>query len=226
MPVYPSVGKVSREERSRQFGQRPLTVWLTGLSGAGKSTLGAELERRLMDAGRPCYLLDGDNVRAGISRDLGFGPASRKENIRRVAEIARLLNDAGLIALSAFISPYRADRRMAREIIGADSFLEVYLSAPLEVCEQRDPKGLYKKAMAGEITGFTGVDDPYEVPEHPELVLDTMVESPEGSLQRVLTRLKELGYLDDDAILVEGDRVHSGLTDLRVHETGHVVREN
>jgi adenylyl-sulfate kinase len=190
MPVYPSVGKVSREERSRQFGQRPLTVWLTGLSGAGKSTLGAELERRLMDAGRPCYLLDGDNVRAGISRDLGFGPASRKENIRRVAEIARLLNDAGLIALSAFISPYRADRRMAREIIGADSFLEVYLSAPLEVCEQRDPKGLYRKARAAQIAEFTGVSAPYESPQAPDLVLATGtrgIEECVAELLRVVT---------------------------------------
>ncbi|HEY8250489.1 MAG TPA: adenylyl-sulfate kinase [Burkholderiales bacterium] len=168
-----TVGKVSGEERSSLLGQKPVTVWLTGLSGAGKSTLAVELERRLMDAARPCYLLDGDNMRAGISRDLGFQPQDRHENIRRVAEIARLMNDAALIAITAFISPYRADRRMARDIVGAGRFIEVYLDAPLEICEQRDPKGLYRRARAGQIAEFTGVSAPYEVPEAPTLVLAT-----------------------------------------------------
>lgn len=171
--LLPTPGKVSGEERARRIGQKPVTVWLTGLSGAGKSTLAVELERRLMDAGRPCYLLDGDNVRAGINRDLGFGPEDRRENIRRVAEIARLMNDAALIAITAFISPYRADRQMASEIIGADRFIEVYLDAPLEVCERRDPKGLYRKARAGQIADFTGISAPYEVPEAPAIVLAT-----------------------------------------------------
>jgi len=171
--MYLTVGKVSGEERSRRLGQRPVTVWLTGLSGAGKSTIAVELERRLMDDARPCYLLDGDNVRAGINRDLGFGAGDRRENIRRVAEIARLMNDAALIAVTAFISPYRADRQMAREIVGAERFIEVYLDAPLEICEQRDPKGLYRKARAGQIADFTGISAPYEIPEAPALVLAT-----------------------------------------------------
>jgi adenylylsulfate kinase len=171
--MHLTVGKVSGEERSSLLGQKPVTVWLTGLSGAGKSTLAVELERRLMDAARPCYLLDGDNMRAGISRDLGFRPQDRHENIRRVAEIARLMNDAALIAITAFISPYRADRRMARDIVGAGRFIEVYLDAPLEICEQRDPKGLYRRARAGQIADFTGVSAPYEAPEAPTLVLAT-----------------------------------------------------
>ena len=151
----------------------PLTVWLTGLSGAGKSTLAAELKRRLAGAGKPCYVLDGDALRAGISRDLGFAPQDRRENIRRAAEIARLMNDAGLIVLAAFISPYRSDRRMAAQIIGPDRFIEAYLDAPLEICEKRDPKGLYRKARAGALVDFTGVSAPYEPPESPAIVLDT-----------------------------------------------------
>jgi adenylyl-sulfate kinase len=169
----PIIGTVSGAERARLLGQRPITVWCTGLSGAGKSTLAAELERRLTDAGRPCYVLDGDSVRAGINRDLGFGPQDRRENIRRVAEIARLMNDAGLIVITAFISPYRADRQMARDIIGADRFIEVYLDAPLDVCEKRDPKGLYRRARAGALPEFTGVSAPYEPPGAPHLVLST-----------------------------------------------------
>ena len=171
--ALPSAGKVVAGERSALLGQRPVTVWLTGLSGAGKSTLAAELERRLVDAARPCYVLDGDNLRAGINRDLGFGPEDRRENIRRIAEIARLMNDAGLVAITAFISPYRADRQMARQIVGADRFIEVHVDAPLEVCERRDPKGLYRKARRGELPDFTGVTAPYEAPESPELALAT-----------------------------------------------------
>ena len=185
--MYLTVGKVSLEERSRRVGQRPVTVWLTGLSGAGKSTLAVELERRLMDAGRPCYLLDGDNVRAGINRDLGFGASDRHENIRRVAEIACLLNDAALIAITAFISPYRADRAMARGIVGAERFIEVYLDAPLEVCERRDPKGLYRRARAGAIADFTGISAPYEAPEAPALVLATGTRSVAECVAELLT---------------------------------------
>jgi adenylylsulfate kinase len=171
--IVPIVGKVSAAERAALLDQRPVTVWLTGLSAAGKSTIAVELEKRLMEAARPCYLLDGDNIRAGISRDLGFGPDDRHENIRRVAEVARLMNDAGVIAISAFISPYRADREMAREIAGVERFIEVYVNAPLEICEQRDPKGLYRKARVGEIADFTGISAPYEAPETPSLVLQT-----------------------------------------------------
>src|SRR5678815_4332310 len=140
---------------------------------------------------RPCYMLDGDNVRAGINRDLGFGPDDRRENIRRVAEVAKLMNDAGLVVVTAFISPYRADRDMAREIIGAERYVEVYLDAPLEVCENRDPKGLYKKARKGEIPEFTGVSAPYEVPQGPELVLETGKESSEQCVQKLLAMLLE-----------------------------------
>ena len=184
--VMPIVGKVSPQERARVLGQRPITVWLTGLSAAGKSTLAAELERRLVDAGRLCYLLDGDNIRAGISRDLGFAPADRHENIRRIAEVARLMNEAGVVAITAFISPYRADRAMARSVVGADRFIEVHVAAPLEVCEKRDPKGLYAKARRGEIAEFTGVSAPYEAPETPDLVLETAQAPVEACVQRLL----------------------------------------
>ncbi|HLO62747.1 MAG TPA: adenylyl-sulfate kinase [Azonexus sp.] len=159
--------------RERLLGQRPLTVWLTGLSGAGKSTLAISLERVLVDAGRAVYVLDGDNVRHGLNSDLGFSPKDRQENIRRISEVARLMNDAGLIVITAFISPYRDDRRMARNIIGSERFLEVYLSTPLAVCEARDPKGLYQRARRGEVPDFTGINAPYEAPEAPELVLNT-----------------------------------------------------
>lgn len=184
--TLPTAGQVSGGERSRLLGQRPLTVWLTGLSGAGKSTIAAELERQLIDGARPCYMLDGDNVRAGINRDLGFGPEDRRENIRRIAEIARLMNDAGLVVVTAFISPYRADRQMAREIVGADRFIEVHIDAPLEVCERRDPKGLYRKARRGELPDFTGVTAPYETPENPDLVLATALSPVEDCVRDLL----------------------------------------
>lgn len=166
-------GKVSPAERQRILGQRPLTVWLTGLSASGKTTLAFELERRLLAAGRVAYVLDGDNVRHGLSRDLDFSPRARSENIRRVAEVARLFNDAGLIVVTAFISPYRADRDIARAIMGASGFAEVFVDAPLAICEQRDPKGLYRKARSGGIAEFTGISAPYEQPVKPELHLRT-----------------------------------------------------
>jgi bifunctional enzyme CysN/CysC len=187
--VVPHASKVTADSRAALLGQRAVTVWLTGLSGAGKSTIATELEKRLVAMQRACYMLDGDNVRAGINRDLGFGPDDRRENIRRVAEVARLMNDAGLVVVTAFISPYRADREMARDIIGAERFLEVYLDAPLEVCEGRDPKGLYKKARKGEIPEFTGVSAPYEVPASPEIVLRTGAESVEKSVEGLLAEL-------------------------------------
>ena len=151
-----------------------VTVWFTGLSGSGKSTVAVEVERRLLAAGRPAYVLDGDNVRHGLNGDLGFSPADRAENVRRVGHVARLFADAGLVALVPLISPYRADRDNVRALHDEAGlrFVEVYLDIPLEVCEERDPKGLYAQARAGEITGFTGVDDPYEAPDAPELVLD------------------------------------------------------
>jgi len=161
--------KVSREERPT----RGMTVWLTGLPASGKSSIAAELERRLVASGRPAYLLDGDNLRHGLNADLGFSPADRAENVRRAGEVAMLMADAGLVAVVSLISPYRADRdrvRAVHESAGL-SFVEVFVDAPLELCEARDPKGMYARARAGEITGFTGVDDPYEAPPTPDLWL-------------------------------------------------------
>lgn len=167
------VGQVEGSERGKLLRQKPATVWLTGLSGAGKSTLAYALERRLVSAGHAAYVLDGDNVRHGLNSDLGFSPQDRSENIRRVAEVARLMNDAGLIVVTAFISPYREDRAMARRIIGDDCFLEVHVSTALGVCEARDPKGLYRRARAGQLPEFTGITAPYEAPEAPALAVDT-----------------------------------------------------
>jgi len=168
-------GHVQPEDRSRLLGQQPVTTWLTGLSASGKSTLAFALERRLVDNGRACYVLDGDNVRHGLNKDLGFSHQERTDNIRRIAEVARLMNEAGLIVITSFISPYRDDRRLARDIVGAERFVEVYVSTPIETCAARDPKGMYKRARAGELSGFTGVNDPYEPPGAPDLKLDTSI---------------------------------------------------
>jgi adenylylsulfate kinase len=201
------------------------TVWFTGLSGAGKSTVAEMLYHEFQVRQMKTEILDGDVVRQNLSKGLGFSKEDRDTNVLRIGFVAELLTRNGVATICCPISPYRETRDRVRAMIG--EFVEVYVHATLdELSQNRDPKGLYKKALAGEIKGFTGVDDPYEVPERPELVLDTMVESPEGSLQRTLTRLQELGYLEDDSILVEGDRLHSGLTDLRVHETGHVISES
>jgi len=180
---------VPEAQRHSLVRQRGGTVWLTGLSGSGKSTIGRELERQLMDAGHLCYVLDGDNVRHGLNRDLGFSATDRTENIRRIAEVARLFNEAGVIVITAFISPYREDRAQARAIIGPERFFEVFIDAPLAVCETRDPKGLYRKARAGEIQQFTGVSAPYEAPEEPALILDTTVLSPAGSAERIVATI-------------------------------------
>jgi len=160
-------------ERYALLKQKPCTIWLTGLSASGKSTIARGLERALINLGKAAMILDGDNVRHGLSRDLGFSHEDREENIRRIAEIAKLFNDAGFIVITSFISPYKASREAAGEIIGKDRFLEMYVSTPLEVCEARDPKGLYEKVRAGEIPNFTGVTDPYEPPDSPCLYLPT-----------------------------------------------------
>lgn len=178
-------GHVSTEDRQRLFGQSPQTIWLTGLSASGKSTLAFALERHLINAGRACYVLDGDNVRHGLNSNLGFSHEDRTENIRRIAEVAHLMNDAGLIVITAFISPYREDRAMAKRIVGAERFREVYVSTPIEVCEQRDPKGLYEMAKAGKLACFTGVSDPYEAPEVPDLVVDTSLVPVEEAVCRI-----------------------------------------
>ena len=201
------------------------TVWFTGLSGAGKSTVAEMLYHEFQARQMKTEILDGDVVRQNLSKGLGFSKEDRDTNVLRIGFVAELLTRNGVATICCPISPYKETRDQVRAMIG--EFVEVYVYATLdELSRNRDPKGLYKKALAGEIKGFTGVDDPYEVPERPELVLDTMVESPEGSLQRTLTKLQELGHLEDDSVLVEGDRPHSGLTDLRVHETGHVVNES
>ncbi len=205
--------------------QKGFTVWFTGLSGSGKSTIAEMLYHEFQARGMKTEILDGDVVRQNLSKGLGFSKEDRDTNILRIGFVANLLTRNGVATICCPISPYKATRDANRELIG--EFVEVYVHATLEeLAENRDPKGLYKKAMAGEIKGFTGVDDPYEVPEHPELVVDTMVETPEESLQRVLTTLKDLAYIEDDVLIVEGDRLHSGLTDLRVHDTGHVVKEH
>lgn len=162
---------VTKADRCKLNGQKPFVIWLTGLSGSGKSTLANALEFYLFEIGHRCYLLDGDNVRHGLNRDLGFDQPARIENIRRIGEVAKLLVDAGLIVITAFISPYREDRDMVRKMYEEGEFVEVYLDVPLEVCEQRDPKGLYKKAREGKIQDFTGIDSPYEAPLAPEIVI-------------------------------------------------------
>jgi bifunctional enzyme CysN/CysC len=186
---------VNKRVRAGAKGQQPVILWFTGLSGAGKSTVANLVEKKLLLLGRHTYLLDGDNVRHGLNRDLGFTDAGRVENIRRVAETAKLFLDAGLIVLVSFISPFRSERDMARDLVAADEFLEVFVDAPIAVAEARDPKGLYKKARAGEIRNFTGIDSPYEPPLKADLVLDTTAESAEDLAERVIERLRLGGYL-------------------------------
>ena len=180
---------VRPEQRAALVPSTPVTVWLTGLPASGKSTLARALERRLFELGRACYVLDGDNVRRGLSSDLGFSPADRRENIRRVAEVARLMNDAGLLVITAFISPYREDRETARRIVGEARFVEAFLSADRETCEARDPKGHWRMARAGRLSDFTGVSAPYETPQHPALVLDTGRTDVQGCVRTIVERI-------------------------------------
>jgi adenylylsulfate kinase len=191
-------GSVTRDERAKNLGQKGATIWFTGLSGSGKSTIAMALEQVLIQRGKHAYCLDGDNVRHGLNKNLGFSAEDRTENIRRIGEVAKLFADAGLIATTSFISPYRDDRNIARTVHsdGEIEFIEVFVDCPLEVAEQRDPKGLYKKARAGEIKGFTGIDDPYEAPESPELHLRTDQLSVQESVQKVLDMLQERGLLN------------------------------
>jgi adenylylsulfate kinase len=207
--------------------QRGFTVWFTGLSGAGKSTIAEMLYHEFQARGMKTEILDGDVVRQNLSKGLGFSKEDRDLNILRIGFVANLLTRNGVATICCPISPYRETRDANRKLIG--DFVEVYVHATVdEIAAHRDPKGLYKKALAGEIKEFTGVspDAPYEVPEHPEITVDTLAQTPEESLQHVLTRLLELGWIDSDAVLIEGDRVHSGMTDLRVAESGHVVKES
>ena len=180
---------VTQSQRMGLFGQKPVTLWFTGLSASGKSTIGFALENELINRNQACYVLDGDNIRHGINRDLGFSPSDRKENIRRIAEIAKIMNNAGLIVITAFISPYREDRDAARKIIGNDNFIEVYIDAPIEECRKRDPKGLYKKADSGELPEFTGVNSPYEEPLKPELHIKTDKQDIQEIQEQILAML-------------------------------------
>ncbi len=182
-------GKVSAADRKSLLRQEAATLWLTGLSGSGKSTIAFELEKRLICLGHAAYALDGDNVRHGLNRDLGFTPKDRTENIRRIAEVARLFNEAGVFVVTAFISPYRADREMARAIIGEGRFIEAHVAAELEICEKRDPKGLYKKARAGQMNDFTGISAPYEAPANPALTLNTGTLTVAETLDEILRHL-------------------------------------
>ncbi|TLX70622.1 sulfate adenylyltransferase subunit CysN [Pseudomonas nicosulfuronedens] len=186
---------VDKAARARLKSQKPCVLWFTGLSGAGKSTIANLVEKTLDAMGRHTYLLDGDNVRHGLNRDLGFTEADRVENIRRVAEVAKLMVDAGLLVITAFISPFCAERRMARELLEGDEFIEIFVDTPLAIAEERDPKGLYKKARRGELKHFTGIDSPYEAPQSPELRLDTVGLSAEDAAQRVIAELKALGII-------------------------------
>lgn len=185
--VYPIFDKMmTRADKEQLLNQRGLMVWFTGLSGSGKSTIAIALERELHRRGLLCRILDGDNIRSGINNNLGFSEADRVENIRRIAEVGKLFVDTGIITLAAFISPNNALRQMAAEIIGKEDFIEVYVSTPIEVCEQRDVKGLYARARRGEIKDFTGVSAPFEAPEHPDLSLDTSVLTLEESVGKLI----------------------------------------
>ncbi len=190
-------GEVTLAERHQNMQQKGVTLWMTGLSGSGKSTIAVALEQVLMQRAKHAYRLDGDNIRHGLNKNLGFSAEDRTENIRRIGEVAKLFAEAGIVTITSFISPYRADRDLVRKLHDDAGlpFFEVYVDAPLDVAEERDPKGLYKKARAGEIKGFTGIDDPYEAPQNPELHLRTDKLSVEDSVRALLSYLDERGLL-------------------------------
>jgi adenylylsulfate kinase len=187
--------QVTREDREKLLRQRGVTVWLTGLSGSGKSTIAVAAEEALVSRGHLAYVLDGDNIRHGLNKNLGFSPADRTENIRRIGEVAKLFTEAGVVVFTSFISPYRADRDLVRSIHDSGRFVEVHVAASVETCESRDVKGLYKKARAGEIPEFTGISAPYEAPERPELVLDTNRQTVEESVSTLVAHLEGKGFL-------------------------------
>lgn len=187
---------ITKEQRAKQKNQKPCVVWFTGLSGSGKSTLANALEVKLFELNYHTYLLDGDNVRHGLNGDLGFDEASRVENIRRIGEVAKLFVESGTIVLTAFISPFVADREIARSLVKAGEFIEIFVDTPLEVCEQRDPKGLYKKARSAELKNFTGIDSPYEKPLNPELRLTNDKEDINNNVDKIVAYLKTNGYID------------------------------
>ena len=186
---------VDKDERAKALGQKPAVVWLTGLSGSGKSTIANLLEKKLFSEHKKTYLLDGDNVRHGLCGDLGFDDKDRVENIRRISEVAKLFVDSGTIVITAFISPFKADRDFCRSLLAQGEFVEVFVDTPLAVCEQRDPKGLYKKARSGDISNFTGIDSAYEAPENPEVHLEYKDESAEQTAERLFDLLNAKGFV-------------------------------
>ena len=188
-------GKITKAHRIEQMKQKGVTIWLTGLSGSGKSTIAVELEHALVENKHQAYILDGDNIRHGLNKNLGFSPEDRAENIRRIGEVAKLFTDANIITITAFISPYKEDRDNARKLQNEGEFIEIYVKCPVNVCEQRDVKGLYKKARAGEIKEFTGISAPYEEPSNPELTIDTSVMPIEESTRAILKYLEENRYV-------------------------------
>lgn len=201
--VYWHYGDVNRSEREKQNGHRGFTLWFTGLSASGKSTLAVATERALFDKGYRTYILDGDNIRHGLNANLGFSPEDRTENIRRIGEVAKLFTDCGIINMTAFISPYRQDRDNVRSIFSEGDFIEIYVDCPLTVCEERDPKSMYKKARAGLIQQFTGIDAPYEAPRHPEIELATDQLSVTNCVAQILSYLDAHGYFQVEPIIGE-----------------------
>ncbi len=193
--IIPHDPIITKKDRQKLNGHRSAILWFTGLSGSGKSTLAHKVEEKLFEEGIRTYVLDGDNIRMGLNKNLGFSKEDREENIRRIAEVAKLFVDAGLIVLTAFISPYRKDRDMARNLVEKGEFIEVYVKCPLEICERRDVKGLYEKARKGIIKQFTGIDDPYEEPLSPEIIVETDKQTLEESAEVIYSYLKEKGYL-------------------------------
>jgi adenylylsulfate kinase len=189
--IIPHSHAISRADRIAQQGHPSLVIWFIGLSGSGKSTLASELERRLFEMGKRTYILDGDNVRSGLNKDLDFSDAARKENIRRIGEVANLMSDAGIITLTAFISPFEEERQMVKKLVGADNYLEVFVNCPIEECEKRDVKGLYAKARRGEISNFTGITSPFEEPQTPDVKVPTHQLSVEEGVDLVLELLKK-----------------------------------
>ncbi len=187
--IIPHDHEIKLDHRIERSGHKPLLIWLTGLSGSGKSTIANALEKKLFAESYQTYILDGDNIRSGLNRDLGFDGDSRVENIRRIGEVARLFVDAGLVVITAFISPFERERELVREIIGSENYFQVFVDCPLDECEKRDVKGLYKKARSGEIKNFTGIDSPFEKPNNPDLIVDTITSSLEESVDQILNQV-------------------------------------
>ncbi len=188
-------GKITKDDRAKSLNQKGVTIWLTGLSGSGKSTIAVEIEHALVENKHQAYILDGDNIRHGLNKNLNFSPEDRTENIRRIGEVAKLFTDANIITIAAFVSPYREDRNNVRKLLEGGEFIEVYVKCSVEVCEERDTKGLYKKARTGEVKDFTGISAPYEEPLNPEITIDSSTLSIEESTRAVLNYLEENGYV-------------------------------